>query len=270
MQKSFQKTTINGLPCYVCDKIPVKHFFTVKAGGVSTGACESLNLGFNRGDKRENVLENYRIAAAALGVAFDRITATRQVHGDKVAVAREQDAGMGLSKPFSWDADAVITDVPGLALAAFYADCVVTLLYDQAGGAIGVCHSGWRGAAKNLLGKTAKAMQQAYGTRPENLIACIGPSIRQCCFETDADVPDAVLSQYGRAAERFILKKGEKFHVDLQGLCRAGLLDAGVTEKHIVDSGVCTMCHADEFWSHRFTHGVRGVHAGMIVLPQSR
>ena len=252
---------------YTCSRIRAPHAFTTRFGGVSEGHFESLNLGFGRGDQEENVRENFRILADALGVPAARMTLTRQIHEDEVSVVDEAAAGMGLAKPMAWQSDAIVTALPGTPLAGFYADCVVTLLYDPETNVCGVCHSGWRGTAKGILGKTVETMAVRLSAKRESLIAVMGPSIHQECFETDADVPGAMEAQLGAWVRPFVREKGVKFHVDLQGINAALLREAGLSEANVIDSGLCTMCRADEFWSHRATNGVRGVQAGVICLP---
>ncbi|MDO4271314.1 MAG: polyphenol oxidase family protein [Eubacteriales bacterium] len=251
---------------YTCRRLPVRHAFTTKFGGVSAGHCESLNLGFNRGDDPANVRENYRRLAAGLGVPETRLTLTKQIHDTQVSVVTEDEAGMGLYRPMAWESDAIVTALADTPLVGFYADCVVTLLYDPATHTAGVCHSGWRGMAGGILPKTVDAMAGRLGTRRDSLIAVMGPSIRQECFETDADVPAAMEASLGGMVRPFVQEKGAKFHVDLQGIGAALLQSAGLAAENVIDSGVCTLCHADEFWSHRGTNGVRGVQGGVICL----
>lgn len=112
---------------------------------MSRGDCESINLGFNRGDERENVLENYRILAEQLGMDEGRITMTKQIHDTQISVVTEGEAGMGLHQPMAWESDAIVTALPETPLCGFYADCVVTLFYDPATRTAGVAHAGWRG-----------------------------------------------------------------------------------------------------------------------------
>lgn len=251
---------------YTCRRLPLRHAFTTKFGGVSTGHCESLNLGFHRGDTEENVRENYHRLAEELGVDENRITLTAQVHRTDITVVTEQEAGTGISKPLSWETDALITNLPNTPLCAFSADCVVVLLYDPVTHTAGAAHAGWRGMAAGILPKTVSEMEKHFGTRRDSLIAVIGPSIRQECFETDADVPEAMESQIGAWVQPYIKETGEKFYVDLQGIGAALLSQSGLAQEHIIDSGICTMCNSDEFWSHRKTNGVRGVQVGIICL----
>ena len=130
----------------------------------------------------------------------------------------------------------------------------------------GVAHAGWRGMAAGILPKTVEVMAEKLGAKRESLIAVLGPSIRQECFETDADVPEAMERLMGERVHPFIAEKGVKFHVDLQGIGVRLLTDAGLSPENVIDSGICTKCCADEFWSHRATHGHRGVQGGIICL----
>ena len=210
--------------------------------------------------------ENYRLLGEALGVDESRMTLTKQIHDTQVSVVTEDKVGMGLHRPMEWQSDAIVTALADTPIIGFYADCVVTLLYDPATHTAGVCHSGWRGMAAGILPKTVDVMAEQLGTKRESLVAVLGPSIRQECFETAADVPEAMEKLLGAQVHPFIKEKGPKFHVDLQGIGVKLLQDAGLSAENVIDSGICTMCHSDEFWSHRVTHGVRGVQGGMICL----
>lgn len=266
MHRSMCRVQSGPFVYYTCRRLLVRHAFTTKYGGVSTGHCESLNLGFSRGDEEASVRENYRRLAEALGVDEKRFTLTRQIHETEVSVVGEEQVGMGLHRPMAWRSDAIVTALPDTPLCGFYADCVVTLLYDPATHTAGVAHAGWRGMAGGILPKTVEVMVARLGARRESLIAVLGPSIRQECFETDADVPEAMERLLGVAVRPYIREKGAKFHVDLQGIGVKLLRDAGLAPENVIDSGLCTMCHSDEFWSHRATRGVRGVQGGVICL----
>ncbi len=266
MDKSMVRVQHGGFVYYTCKRIPVRHAFTTKFGGVSTGHCASLNLGFGRGDKEENVRENYRLLAEELGMDVHRFTLTRQIHDTQISVVTENEAGMGLHRPFEWESDAIITALPDTPLCGFSADCTVTLFYDPSTRTAGVAHAGWRGMAASILPKTVDEMAEKLGANRGTMVAVIGPSIRQECFETDADVPEAMEKQIGEKVRPFIQEKGPKFHVDLQGVGAMLLRDAGLKTENVVDCGICTMCSHDEFWSHRKTNGIRGVQAGVICV----
>lgn len=252
---------IGSLEYLTCDDIPVPHCFSTRLGGVSQGFLSSLNLGSHRGDTTENVAKNYQILGDALGFEPNKLVMNHQVHSDTVRLVTRDDC-RGLDNRDYPDADALITREPGLALAAFTADCTPVLLWDSCTGAVGAVHAGWRGTVADIAGKTVRAMAEHFGTDPADLVAAIGPNIGVCCFETDADVPDAVRAVLGAEAEAFITQSGDKYHVDLKGVNAALLRRAGVENIHI--STECTACRPDRFWSHRVTRGQRGAQAAII------
>ena len=122
MNESMCRVQRGSFVYYTCRRIPVRHAFTTKFGGVSTGACESLNLGFNRGDELENVRENYRLLGEALGVDETRMTLTKQIHDTQVSVVTEDKVGMGLHRPMEWQSDAIVTALADTPIIVFYED----------------------------------------------------------------------------------------------------------------------------------------------------
>ncbi|MBR3866620.1 MAG: laccase domain-containing protein, partial [Butyricicoccus sp.] len=194
---------------------------------MSTGEHASLNFRRGHGDAEENIRRNYHILADSLAIPADRLTLTHQVHEDRVIAVTEDLVGTGFAKPLSWEVDALITDLPDTPLVGFYADCVVTLLYDPVSRSCGVCHAGWRGTARDILRKTVDQMAAQYHADRSSIVAVIGPSIRVCCFETDADVPTAMESVMGSRVQPFISPRGQKYDIDLQGINRMSLLSAG-------------------------------------------
>jgi len=244
----------------------VPHLFATRAGGVSEGAYESLNFRMGAGERRENVEENFRRALAALGSTPEELVCTKQVHGDRVDAVTEKDRGRGLLFPSDHGADGLVTMTPGVTLAGFYADCAVLVFCDRASGAVGVCHAGWRGTALDIAGKTVRKMAEHFGSRPADVLAAVGPAICKNCFETDGEVPDAMIRTYGEDARAYIVPSDRegKWRVDLAGLNGLALRRAGVEDRNITFSGLCTACGGEEFWSHRVTKGVRGVHGAFI------
>lgn len=242
----------------------VPHAFTTRLGGVSQGVCASLNLGIHRGDAPENVEKNYEILGKALGFEPENLILTHQIHSDRIRrVGREDRRPLFSDWP---DCDGLITDCPGLALAVFTADCCPVLLWDPDTGAVGAVHAGWRGTAADIAGKAVAAMAQAYGSLPERLHACIGPCIGPCCFETDEDVPQAMLEAYGPHVPVYPVDgKPGRFRVDLKELNALALRRAGVPGEHLEISGDCTMCRPNRYWSHRYTRGLRGCQGAIIV-----
>ena len=243
------------------------HAFTTRPGGVSQGVYASLNLAKGRGDDMANVRENYRRVTTALGVDMDKLVFTNQVHGDLVRPVTAADAGKGLDRPVDYEADGLMTDVPGLVLAAFTADCIPILLFDPVEKVVAAVHAGWRGTALGIAARAVEGMAAQYGCKGENIRAAIGPGISQCCFETHADVPNAMTAALGSAALPFIRDRGDgKFGVDLKGLNTLWLTRAGLRAGHMDISPDCTMCQRDKYWSHRYTKGERGSQAALIAL----
>ena len=160
------------------------------------------------------------------------------------------------------ECDGLVTNTPGLALMIFTADCTPLLLWDPVTGAVGAAHAGWRGTAQDIAGKTVEAMTASFGCRPQDIRAAIGPNIGPCHFQTDADVPQALLAAFGPEAQPFIRREGDKFYPDLKAINALALRRRGVTR--IACSDVCTYCHSDLFWSHRVTGGDRGSQGAVI------
>lgn len=245
----------------------VAHGFSTRLGGVSEGILSSLNLGTIRGDDPERVRENYRRFCAAIGADRRRLVLTSQVHGTDIRTASPADVKADVCDPAAFECDGLITNVPGLALAVFTADCIPVLLYDPVKRVIAAVHAGWRGTAGDIAGKAARKMQTEYSSAPEDILAAIGPGISHCCFETHADVPEAMTAALGElAAPYFTALDSGKFKVDLKGINAALLRRAGLSADHIEISQDCTACLSEKYWSHRVTQGQRGNQAAMIQL----
>ena len=244
----------------------VRHAFTTRYGGVSTGIWESLNLGTARGDDPACVRENYRIIGRHLGFAPERLVFAVQVHGDTVRAVTSNDCRGDVLADSGYTADALITNEPHLPLIVFVADCIGILLYDPEGRAVGAVHAGWRGTVQNIVGKAVREMQRRYGCQPENLLAAISPGIGPCCFETGEEVADAVRALPGMDPQPYLDYSRGKCHVDLKGVNRALLLAAGLRAQHIDVSDECTRCSNQKYWSHRATNGQRGCQGCIIML----
>lgn len=246
------------------ENIGTAHCFTTRYGGVSRGYLDSLNIGTSRGDDPANVLENYKILGAALGFDPRKAVLSRQIHSDIVHKVTEGDLGAGLyAPPLAELCDALITNVPGAALTVFTADCTPILLWDSVTGAVGAAHAGWRGTVQAIGARTVEAMVREYGSKPEDIHAAIGPNIGYCHFETDADVPEALLAAFGEEMNAFIRPQGQKFYADLKAVNAWVLRRADVTQIEV--STDCTVCQCQRFWSHRVTRGERGAQGAIIV-----
>ena len=262
---------INGLTfqtAHQLEQAGIPHGFTTRTGGVSTGIYDSLNLGLGRGDDPELVRRNYGLVCDALGLDVTRLAFSHQVHKDNVRIVTTADMGKGLDKTVDFEADGLITDIPGMGLVVFGADCPTILLCDPVRRVAAAFHAGWRGTALGIADRVVSIMTHHYGSDPADILAAIGPSIGTCCFETDEDVPNAMTAAMGVSALAFISNdENGKFHVDLKGLNRLRLERMGLLAGHVELSPDCTMCRPDKYWSHRYTKGERGTQAALIALP---
>ena len=260
------KTVTQGTLEYLAaEGIGTPHAFTTRLGGISQEQFFSLNIAMHRGDPSENVQKNYAILAKALDFSVDALVLTRQIHSDIVRVVTRQDA-RGTDHRAYPECDALITRDPGTALGIFTADCTPILFQDPVTGAVGAAHAGWRGTAADIGGKTVRAMAREFGCHPEDIQAAIGPNIGPCCFETDADVPQALETAFGSGVWEYIRRKQDKYYVNLKEINALALRRAGVGKIEI--SGSCTMCEHDRFWSHRYTRGNRGSQGAIIVCKE--
>jgi YfiH family protein len=261
-------TLKNGTMEYlVAEGIGVPHCFTTRLGGVSTGTLESLNIGMHRGDTEENVAENYGILGKTIGFDPKNLVLTWQIHTDVVRRVTKADH-TGFDHRGYPQCDGLITNDPGTALVVFTADCTPILFHDPVSGAVGACHAGWRGTAADIAGKTVAAMCREFGCMPGNLHAAIGPNLGACCFETDADVPEAMAETFGPAVWEYIRPIGNKFYVNLKAINALALRRAGVN--HIEISTDCTRCNPHKYWSHRFHGPTRGSQGAIILCKEAK
>ena len=261
-------TLKNGTMEYlVAEGIGVPHCFTTRLGGVSSGTLESLNIGMHRGDTEENVAENYGILGKTIGFDPKNLVLTWQIHTDVVRRVTKADHA-GFDHRGYPQCDGLITNDPGTALVVFTADCTPILFHDPVSGAVGACHAGWRGTAADIAGKTVAAMCREFGCLPGNVSAAIGPNLGACCFETDADVPEAMAETFGPAVWEYIRPIGNKFYVNLKAINALALRRAGVN--HIEISTDCTRCNPHKYWSHRFHGPTRGSQGAIILCKEAK
>ena len=247
----------------------VKHGFSTRKGGVSTGIFSSMNLNFKRGDDPDAVLGNYRRMAAALNMRVEDMVLSDQTHTTNVRVITEEDRGKGILKPQDYsDVDGMITNVPGIVLVTSYADCVPLYFVDPVRKAIGLSHSGWKGTVGHIGQKTVWKMHEVYGTEPKDIVAAIGPSICQSCYEVSDDVAEAFRANFtaDEAADILLDKGNGKYQLDLWKANWYVLTDAGILPEHLSVTDLCTACHPDLLWSHRKTNGQRGGLSAFLSL----
>ena len=256
--------------------------FSTRRGGVSLPyGGNALNLGWTAEDTSSAVIENRRRLVAAVSQGLGpgremRLISARQVHSAGVGVIRgSEDAPETADGRPLLQADGLITDVPGLLLGVGTADCVPVLVADQERGAVGAFHAGWRGTVERIAEKGIAAMIEAYGSRPEDLVAAIGPSIGGCCYAVGGEVRSRFCEQFDYADELFRspdfaqpiaalpLETATETFLDLWEVNRRQLLAAGLLPGRISVIGECTACTRDiqgrrRYFSHRAEKGVTG------------
>ena len=247
----------------------VTHGFTTRLGGVSEGAYKSLNLGLHVGDKVEDVLANRRLVAEAMGFKAEDFVAAQQVHGERIQVVQEVDRGRG-SQEFEdalAETDALITAVPGIPLLTNYADCVPVFILDPVNRVVALAHGGWKSTLALIGRKTVLKMQDVYGSRPEDCLAGIGPSIGPCCFEVDDRVAGQFREVFFPYWPDLVKSVGAgKWNLDLWEANRRQLIDIGVPAAKIAVAGLCTNCQPQTFFSYRAEQGETGRMAAIIML----
>jgi len=263
--------TQNGVVYFQSDGITAAggaaHGFSTRLGGVSEGMWESLNLGVGRGDDPDRVRENYRRFFAAAGVEPGKLAVTNQVHGAAVRTVTTADVKADPCGKPPYEADGLMTDLPGVALVVYSADCIPILFYDPVRRVVAAVHAGWRGTAAGIATAAVQRMEAVYGCGRGDILAAIGPGIGPDCFETHEDVPNAMTAALSTAVLQHIrIKENGKFAVDLKRINAMRLEQAGLDPAHIAVSDICTACHPDKFWSHRSLGTSRGSMAAVIQL----
>ena len=251
----------------------VSHAFSTRLGGVSKGDFSTMNFSFTRGDRKEDVLENYSRMAAALGVERERMVLTWQTHTTNVRLVTDEDAGKGVVRERDYrDVDGLITNIPGITLVTFFADCVPLYFLDPVHKAIGLSHSGWRGTVKRMGRVTIEAMAREFGSRPEDMIACVGPSICRDCYEVGEEVAEEFKNAFDADYHNEILipKENGKYQLDLWAANRIVLTEAGIRGERLAVTNICTYCNPELLFSHRRTAERRGNLCAFLALKHEK
>lgn len=259
----------------------IVHAFSTRIGGVSEGIYESMNLSFTRGDDEERVRENFRRFTAAIGIEYESVVMSDQTHTTNVRRVTAKDRGNGLTRPKDFfDTDGLITNEPGVALICSFADCVPLFFVDAENKAIGLTHSGWRGTVGRIGRNTIQKMGEEFGSRPENIIAAIGPSICVDCYEVSEDVALSFINEFGDRASEIVFKQKDyyrehgiereavegKYQLDLWKANEIVLTEAGIRPENLSCTNICTCCNPDYLFSHRASHGQRGNLVGALMI----
>lgn len=247
-----------------------RHLFSTRIGGVSEGDLGSMNLSYTRGDKPENVDENFRRIAEILDCTPDDFVLSHQTHTTNVRVVTAEDKGKGITRERDYeDVDGLITNVPGIVLSTFYADCVPLYFVDPVKKTIGLSHSGWRGTVNKMGKVTVQKMIEEYGCNSNDIIAAIGPSICVDCYEVSMDVAQEFMNAFKNAdnLNKIVIPKNEeKAMLDLWQANLAVLTEADIPKENISLPDICTACNKDILFSHRASNGKRGNLGAFLVL----
>lgn len=248
----------------------VEHCFSTRMGGVSEGVCASLNLSFSRGDDPAAVMENYHRLGQTFGKTPEDFICSDQTHTTTVLRVGKAEKGYGVTRQREYtDVDGLITNEPGVILSTFYADCVPLYFVDPVHKAIGLSHSGWRGTVGRMGQKTLEAMKEAFGTNPAEVIAAVGPSICQECYEISEDVAEHFYKEFPEHGEEILINKGNgKYQLDLWKTNEIVMIEAGIKPEHLAVTNICTCCNEKLLFSHRASQGKRGNLGAFLMLKE--
>jgi hypothetical protein len=265
-------------------KMQFKHMkagFTTRQGGVGSTPYASLNCAYHVGDDPADVLNNRKFVAEKLGFPLESWTCGEQVHGKHVAVITAKERGKGLLDRQSavQDTDGLVTNVPGVLLTSFYADCVPLYFYDPVQQAVGLAHAGWKGTVAGIAESMVEKMEQEYGSRRQDIHAAIGPSIGDCCYEVDEAVMQHVRvwldhssgnDEYMNSASNQVYRSAGngKTMLNLKECNRHIMIKAGILPDHIECTTWCTSCNPELFFSYRKENGITGRMASWIGLEE--
>lgn len=263
----------------LCDISFIKHGFSTRLGGVSSGMFSTLNLGSGSSpyrDSPENIRENLIRIADSIGVDPNSLVISDQVHKTNIRLVNHNDKGKGFSIPRDYkEIDGLITNTPGITLVTSYADCLPLFFVDPVNKAIGLSHSGWKGTVNRIGYKTVIEMGKAFGSNPMDIIAVIGPSICMDCYEVGEELALEFRNAfsnidnhklYDKTSPILVKNQRGRYQLNLWEACRRVLLEAGLYEGNIHISKVCTSCNSQLLFSHRKTKGKRGSLAAFLAI----
>ena len=236
------------------EKLDVKVF--LNRGGVSKGVYESLNVRIAGNDKKENVLENVRRIAGTFNIGTSCICKGTQAHTDNILHLNETNMnGYAFGKINENEVDGYITDSNKLATLVTTADCNPIVIYDSTNNVVANVHSGWKGTIKRIYLNALIKMKERFGTKPEDCVVCVGPSIKSCCFSSEEESFKKQFTDLWEDEEKYIYYEKEnskRFHIDLSYIITKDLKEAGVIEENIHFANICTCCNHDSFYSYRY------------------
>ena len=249
----------------------IRHGFSTRLGGVSEGCWASMNLSFERGDRPEAVMENFRRIGAELGVRCEDMVLSQQTHTANVRVVTGADRGKGITRERDYtDVDGLITNEPGICLVTSFADCVPLYFVDPVKKAIGLSHSGWRGTVGKIGKRTVEMMGESFGSDPADILAAVGPSVCMDCYEVSGDVIEKFRQVFDEKLwpELFYEKENGKCQNDLWKANELIFLESGILPEHMAVTNLCTHCNSEILYSHRAAGDKRGNLCAFLALKE--
>ena len=243
----------------LCGQNGLVHGVYARHGGVSPAPWQSLNLSASTGDSSENVAKNHLRLYASLGYAPQSAVTSQQVHGNTVAIVTRDQRGARIPA-----CDGLVTNQPDVVLLQRHADCPPIFLYDPKRRVVGVAHSGWRGTLTNIAGEMVHTVCQAFGSKPADLLAAIGPAIGACCYHVGNEVRRAFAEKYAQGHAWLSDGDSGKVYLNLSQAIEAQLRHAGVHQ--IETANICTACNVSEFYSARAENRLNGCFGAVIAL----
>lgn len=235
------------------------HAIFTRRGGASQAPFDTLNLGGAVGDEPEAVKKNYELACRVVNITPEQTVSCHLIHSAAVLTVNSANRQRSMGQ-----ADGLITATPEIYLSMRFGDCTPLIFFDPVRGAIGLTHAGWRGTMQDIAGATVRAMVTQLDCQAKDIIAVIGPAIGPCCYEVGPEVMAAAARTFSNSAGLFTRRNGQadQAHFNLWAANQRQLAAAGVTQ--IIQSGLCTACRTDHFFSHRAERGRTG-RFGVII-----
>lgn len=239
----------------------ISHCYSLSVNNFDVAGNENIN------EKKQEVIENYKMIAKQLDVDYNNIVRPRQTHTDIVKCITKNEKEISLLPEELADVDGLLTNVENVVLSLGFADCTPIFIYDTVKKVIGDIHSGWRGTLQGIGKNAILKMISEYGSNPKDIICCIGPCIKKCHFEVKKDVRDLFYDKYkytGRIDEIIENVDKDTYHIDTTLINKIILQQAGVLQENIIDSKICTVCNNKLMHSHR--SGSKGRNTAIISL----
>jgi YfiH family protein len=240
------------------------HAFCTRRGGISKGNFFSLNFSSREGDSIDNVRWNWKILAAAFNLEVEQFFVVNQVHGDRILIIDHTVRDFISHQTLHYDA--IITDLPGVAIGIKTADCVPIFFVDKVKQIVGVAHAGWKGTALNISAKVVDTFVENFSCNVDDIIAAIGPAIGPCCYQVDELVYDTMEPHDNREHLFFPCCQEGHWLLDLPLANKRQIAGRGIPQTNIYTTDYCTSCNTDIFYSHRGEGKKTGRQLNFIML----